>query len=178
MFPELTSPRFLLQQIKSEDQEFIYEGLSHPEVIPFYGVSYQSFDETKAQMDFYDRLLREDTGCWWKIVDREKGTKVGAIGFNNYSAVHNKAEIGYWLLPQFWKGGIISEVLPVVIHYMQNEKKIHRIEAMIEEGNEGSNRVMEKAGFVMEGTMRECEWKNGKYISLSIFSLLSTDEKD
>ena len=177
MFPELNSPRFLLQQIKPGDQDFIYEGLSHPDVIPFYGVHYTSFDATKEQMDFYDNLLKDGTGCWWKIVNRETGQRTGAIGFNNYLVAHNKAEIGYWLLPAFWKTGIISEVLPVVIEYLQKEKEIHRIEAMVEEGNESSCKVMRKAGFVLEGVMRDCEWKNGKYISLSIFSLLTTDKK-
>lgn len=177
MFQELTTPRFLLQQIQPEDQGFVFEGLSHPEVIPFYGVSYASFDATKAQMEFYDSLLRDGTGCWWKIVEQQTSERLGAIGFNNYTEVHSKAEIGYWLLPQFWKRGIISEVLPVVITYMQAEKKIHRIEALIEEGNEGSCHVMQKAGFVLEGKLRDYEWKNGNYISLLMFSLLASDER-
>jgi ribosomal-protein-alanine N-acetyltransferase len=35
MFPELTTERFLLQQVVPEDQQFIFEGLSHPDIIPF-----------------------------------------------------------------------------------------------------------------------------------------------
>lgn len=173
MFPELASARFLLRQVVRADQAFIFEGLSHPQVIPYYGVWYDSFEDTTAQMDFYDEQWNGGTGCFWKIVNRDTEESVGVIGFNNYQQKHNKAELGYWLLPQFWRKGIVAEVLPVVIAYMQGQRGIHRIESLVEEGNEDSYKVMEKAGFVYEGTMRDCEIKRGKYISLRIYSLLS-----
>jgi ribosomal-protein-alanine N-acetyltransferase len=175
MKPELTTERFKLQQIEPEDQQFIYEGLSNPDVIPFYGVRYDSFEETKAQMDFYANLCATGTGCWWKIVEKATGNKLGAVGYNNFNAQHNKAEIGYWLLPIYWKQGAIAEILPTVIAHLVNEKNIHRIEAHVEEGNSDSYRVLERCGFIYEGTMRDCEIKDGNYISLRMYSLLSTD---
>lgn len=176
METQLITERFQLQDIIADDQQFIYEGLSHPQVISFYGVRYTSFEATKEQMDWYEDIRKNETGNWWKIVDKALGEKVGAVGYNNYSVQHNKAEVGYWLLPQFWKKGIVSEVLPVVIGYMQNEKTIHRIEAIVEEGNAASNRLLEDAGFIYEGTLRDYEIKDGLYISLRMYSLLSTDK--
>lgn len=175
MFPQLTTTQYLLQEIKEEDQAFIFEGLSHPQVIPFYGVSYQTFEATKAQMDFYHHMQVNDTGTWWKIVNKENGKKVGAVGFNNYNKQHRRTEIGYWLLPDYWGKGIITEVLPVVIDFIFHQKNIHRIEALVETGNITSERVLKRLGFTYEGCMRDCEIKNGAYISLSIFSLLATD---
>jgi ribosomal-protein-alanine N-acetyltransferase len=64
-----------------------------------------------------------------------------------------------------------------MIEYLFSEWNIHRIEAVVEEGNHNSSRVLEKAGFRYEGTMRDCEIKNGKYISLLMFSLLSSDKQ-
>ena len=176
MRPLLTTKRFELKEIVASDQQFIYEGLSHPEVIPFYGVRYQSFEATKAQMEFYDSMIKEGTGQWWKVVNKNTEEKVGAIGYNNYSKQHNKAEVGYWLLPAYWKKGIVSEVFPVIIDHLFNEKKVHRIEALVEEGNTDSNRLLERVGFIYEGTMRDCEIKDDKHISLRIYSLLATDK--
>jgi len=62
MFTELTTERFLLQQVVPEDQQFIFEGLSHPDIIPFYGVRYDSFEDTKKQMDWYEKSYNEGTG--------------------------------------------------------------------------------------------------------------------
>lgn len=176
MFPELSTERFLLQRILPEDQAFVFEGLSHPQVIPFYGVRYDSFEAAKAQMDWYEKLWREGSGVPWKIVDKETKEKIGVIAVYHYQPVHKKAEIGFWLLPQFWHKGIATETLKAVINYWQKRKGLHRLEAFVEEGNKASDAVLKKIGFAYEGTMRECEIKNGKYISLRMYSLLSSDK--
>jgi [ribosomal protein S5]-alanine N-acetyltransferase len=175
MFPELTTQRFALLQIMPEDQAHIFKGLSDPLVTPFYGVQYKTFEETAAQMKFYDDLLKNHTGIWWKIVDRSTGQFAGACGMNGYNALHEKAEIGYWLLPGYWKKGIMPEVIPIMTAYLFSNWKLHRLEAIIEEGNETSYRLAEKLGFTFEGKLRESEIKNGKRISLYMYSLLSTD---
>jgi [ribosomal protein S5]-alanine N-acetyltransferase len=133
-------------------------------------------EATKIQMEWYNNLLTERTGIWWKIVCRQTNERVGAIGMNNHQHQHKRTEIGYWLLPQYWRQGVVSEVLPVVINHLFLKEGIHRIEALVEEGNDSSCKVLQKAGFTCEGKMRECEIKNGTYISLLIFSLLSTDK--
>lgn len=177
MFPELYTKRFLLKRILPEDQAFIFKGLSHAEVISYYGVSYKTFEEAIDQMNFYDDLWREKTGIWWKIVDRDNLEPLGACGMNYYNAKHEKAEIGYWLLPEYWKKGIMSEVLPVMIGHVFSHWRLHRLEAIIEEGNESSSRLVEKIGFQPEGKMRDAELKNGKRICLLMYSLLATDSK-
>jgi [ribosomal protein S5]-alanine N-acetyltransferase len=175
MYMELTTQHFLLQEITAEDQPFIFEGLSHPDVIPYYGVSYNSLEETKAQIDFYQTIWKEKTGCWWKITDKQTALPVGACGINYYSAEHEKAEIGYWLLPAYWGKGIMPEVIPVMIAHLFANWKLHRLEAVIEEGNEGSCRLSEKLGFRFEGKLREAEIKKGKRLTLLMYSLLKTD---
>ena len=175
MFPELTTERFLLQQILPEDQTFIFEGLSHPEVILFYGVRYDSFEATKSQMDWYEKNLLAGTGISWKIIDKTSGEKIGVVSFYYFQPEHKKAEIGFWIFPPYWNKGIVSEVLQTIIQYCQKEKGIHRLQAFVEEGNIASSRVLEKNGFAYEGMMKDCEIKNGKYISLLVYSLLSTD---
>lgn len=175
MFTELHTNRFLLKEILPEDQPFIFSGLSDPAVIPFYGVQYKTLEDTAAQMKFYKSIWEERTGCWWKIVDRQTGEPAGACGMNNYQLIHEKAEIGYWLLPQYWKKGIMPEVIPAMIKHLFSTWRLHRLEAVIEDGNEASCRLSEKLGFTFEGKLRDAEMKNGKRISLLMFSMLKTD---
>lgn len=177
MFPQLETERLLLQQFYPEDQDFVFEALSHPDVIRHYGVSYQTLEATKVQMEWFQNLFTEKTGIWWKIVRKEDLQPLGGIGMNNYQVHHQKTEIGYWLLPAHWGKGIISEALPVMVDYLFSQWNIHRIEAVVEEGNKNSSRVLEKSGFHYEGMMRDSEIKNGVYISLHMFSLLATDKR-
>lgn len=177
MFPELHTDRFLLRQIVAADLPFIFRGLSHPDVTPFYGIAYRNIEDAKEQMDFYDHLWREKKGIWWKITDRVTGEPLGACGINDYQAQHEKAEIGYWLLPEHWRKKIMSEVLPVMLAYVFRHWRLHRLEAVIEDGNETSWRLAEKLGFRYEGKLREAEIKNGKRINLLLYSLLGTDRR-
>lgn len=173
MWPQLTTERLLLQQVLPEDQDFIFEGLSHPGVIPFFGVRYSTFEAAKKQMDWYAKAYEEGTGGPWKIIEKASGGRIGVVAFYFYKPEHRKAEIGFWLFPDYWNKGLITEALKAVIHYCQTEKGIHRLEAFVEEGNGASSRVLEKAGFVHEGTMRDCERKDDRYVSLLVYALLS-----
>ena len=52
---------------------------------------------------------------------------------------------------------------------------LHRIEGLVETDNINCKRAMAKMDFVHEGTMRECEIKNGKWISLDIYARIHQD---
>lgn len=173
MAPELLTERLLLQALSPSDQPFVYEGLSHPDVIRFYGVNYSTYEATAAQMDWYQTMVAEGQGIPWKMVEKATGEKVGVIAVYFYKPEHQRAEVGFWLLPLYWSKGYASEALHAVVQYWFRIKGLHRLEAFVEEGNEGSGRVLEKAGFRYEGTMRDCEIKNGKFISLRIYALLA-----
>ncbi len=174
MFPELTTQRFNLKQVLPADQQFLFEGLSDPVETPYYGVYYQSFEATKTQLDWYEKNYSDGSGIHWKIVEKNSAKSVGVISVYYYKPEHKKAEAGFWLLPQFRNKGITSEVLKPVIQYWQQEKELHRLEAFVEEENTASSKLLEKAGFVYEGTMKDCEIKFGKYISLRIYALVAT----
>jgi ribosomal-protein-alanine N-acetyltransferase len=177
MFPQLQTKRLLLDQFRPEDQGFVFKALSHPDVIIHYGVEYHTLEATKEQMNYFEDLYKQKVGIWWKILDKERGEALGGIGMNNYQKQHNRAEIGYWLLPEYWGKGIVAEALEAMVDYLFREWGLHRLEAVVEAGNSNSSRVLERAGFTYEGTMRDFEIKKGKYISLLMFSLLATDKR-
>ena len=85
MFPTLETGRFLLKKIEPEDQQFIFEGLSHPGIIPFYGVRYDSFEDTKKQMEWYAKSYAEDSGGPWKIIDKISGEKIGVVAYYKHA---------------------------------------------------------------------------------------------
>jgi [ribosomal protein S5]-alanine N-acetyltransferase len=176
MFPELFTQRLVLQEILRADQPFIFEGLSHSDVIPFYGVSYNSLEATSVQMEWYTQMMEKGTGISWKIVDKASAKPMGVISVYHYKIEHNRAELGFWLLPAYWKRGFMKEAMQAVIDYWQHEKGIHRLEAFVEAGNTSSMQSLERMCFTHEGTMQDCEVKNGRYISLHIYSLLTPDE--
>lgn len=155
------------------DLNHVFQGLSHPEVIRYYGVSYSSIEETQEQIRWFEELERTGTGKWWAICSIDGDLFYGACGLNNVLNEHKKAEIGFWLLPEHWNKGIITEALPTVISYGFKSMGLHRIEALVESGNRNSVKVLKKVTFRFEGTLRDCEIKNGKYISLDVYARLN-----
>ncbi|MCB0651418.1 MAG: GNAT family N-acetyltransferase [Saprospiraceae bacterium] len=171
-FPALTTPRLRLRPITDQDLPHIFKGLSHPDITKYYAVSFDSLEATRAQMTWFANLEKTGTGIWWAVCDRNNGDFLGAGGFNNLSREHQKAEIGFWLLPAHWGKGIMKETLPLICDYGIEMLALHRIEGFVEAENLNCKRAMAKLDFVHEGCMKDCEVKNGKFISLDIYALV------
>lgn len=169
-FPIIKTKRLLLRKFIASDLENVYKGLSDPEIIKYYGVSYKTLEDTKAQMQFFVDLEKEGTGIWWAVCSLDNKTFYGAGGLNSLNKVHKKAEIGFWLLKEFWGQGIMTEVMPIICNYGFDNLDLHRIEGLVETDNLNCKNAMKKLDFKLEGTMKDCEVKNGKFISLDIYA--------
>ena len=66
-FPEIKSERLLLRQITQNDLDNVYQGLSDPEVIRYYEVSFKTREETREQMKWFADLEKNGTGIWWAV---------------------------------------------------------------------------------------------------------------
>jgi [ribosomal protein S5]-alanine N-acetyltransferase len=173
MFPTLRTGRLLLREIVSTDIEKVFEGLSHPDVIKQYGVSYKTLDATKEQMDWYAHMIKEDEGRCWAICSLDNTEFYGVITLPFWKKEHRKAELGYWLLPQYWRQGFVTEAAETVIKYAFSEMGIHRLMAEVEDDNAASIASLKKLGFQYEGTQRECEIKEGRFLNLEMYALLN-----
>ncbi|MCU0346290.1 MAG: GNAT family N-acetyltransferase [Saprospiraceae bacterium] len=171
-FPTIKTERLLLRQFQDSDLENVFKGLSHPEVIPYYGVNYDSLEATQAQLQFFADLEAHSTGIWWAICSPDNQVFYGAGGLNGLVREHQKAEIGFWLLPEHWGQGIMKEAMPLICEHGFKVLGLHRIEGFVESENLNCKAAMRKLDFRHEGTMRECEIKNGKFISLDIYAKL------
>lgn len=176
-FPEIKTQRLLLRQFNANDLENVYRGLSHPEVIKYYGVSYPTQEAAREQMTYFSDLEKNGTGIWWAICSIKDQTFYGAVGFSSLSSAHQKAEIGFWLLPDYWRKGILTEALPIICRFGFDQLRLHRIEAIVETENTNCKNALNNLGFTHEGTMKECEVKNGEFISLDIYAQLKGASK-
>lgn len=171
----IKTDRLLLRPIAQNDIQNIYKGLSHPDVIKYYGISFTSLEATEEQMIWYQQLEENETGIWWAISSIDGQTFYGAGGFNNLSKQHKKAEIGFWLLPEFWGKGLMQEAFPLICNYGFEKLGLNRIEGFVESENINCKKAVEKLNFKLEGIMRDCEIKDGKPLSIAVYSKLKTD---
>ena len=171
--PRLSTERLVLRRIRNRDIEWIFKGLSHSDVIKYYGISYKTIDECNDQMKWYQKLQRSNKGLFWAIVTDDQSAFVGVGGFHNLCQAHQKAEINFWLLPEYWNKGYMPEAASIMCDYAFQSLNLHRIEGFIESENFACKKAISKVGFEYEGCMKDCEIKDGKRISLDIYALIN-----
>ena len=87
----------------------------------------------------------------WLIERKEDGLLTGTIG----CTVHfHRAEIGFALGSRFWGVGYMPEALQRVCEAAFEDTRIARVQALCDEENQRSCRVMEKVGMELEGRLR------------------------
>ena len=116
-FPIYKTNRFVLRPFNENDLDNVFMGLSDPAVIKYYGVHYTSREETRKQLSWFAELEKNGTGIWWAVCSPDLSLFYGAAGLNYLNKEHRKAEIGCWILPQYWGGGIMQEVIAFVMDY-------------------------------------------------------------
>ena len=90
------------------------------------------------------------------------GEAVGGIGFQLQGDVERvSAEIGYWLGEPFWGRGIMTDALVALTEYAIVTHGLTRVYAVPFAWNTASCRVLEKAGYVLEGRLRRSAVKDG-----------------
>jgi [ribosomal protein S5]-alanine N-acetyltransferase len=100
------------------------------------------------------------------------GEAVGGIGLLLRDDIYRlSAEIGYWLGEKYWGRGIVSEAVRGFSNYAFANFEIYRLYAEVFEWNPASMRVLEKAGFQMEGRLRKCVIKDGQVIDVCLYSM-------
>ena len=101
------------------------------------------------------------------------GEAVGGIGFTLQPDVGRRsAEIGYWLGEEFWGRGIATDALRAVTDYAFKKFDVCRIFAHVFEWNGASARVLEKAGYTLEGRLRKSVTKNGQTIDQLMYAVI------
>lgn len=168
----LQTEHLTLRPVLDEDLPFIFLGLSDPKVVAHYGVSYTTLEETKDQLRFYNELLEKDRGMFWAVCDAKDGAFMGTGGYFRMDRKNRNAELGFWLLPEFWGRSYMAEALREICHYAFKEEGLHRLEAYIETENLACKRALSKLPFEYEGTRRDCEWKHNRWISLEQWAWL------
>jgi len=101
---------------------------------------------------------------------------IGACGANRRSGVSRyTANVGYWLGENHWGRGIMTEAFGRFLEYVWETFDVERLEAEVFAWNQASVRVLEKNGFIREGTRRRAIYKDDEFVDEHFYSLLRSE---
>ena len=113
------------------------------------------------------------------IIEKKDGSKIGYIcHFILVHPVGKLLEIGYSLVPNERGKGNGTEAVEIMVDYLFLSKDITRVQACTDTRNHASQKVLEKAGFKKEGTMRKYLFLRGELRDAYSYSILREEWKE
>ena len=161
---ELSDARDLAEALSNKKiQDNLRDGLPYP------------YTEQDGK-EFISAMLFANENDTFAFAITVNGKVIGSIGAFRQTNIHNKtAELGYYIAEEYWGKGIMTEAVKQLCDYVFSRTDIIRIYAEPFAYNISSCRVLEKAGFQYEGTLRSNALKNGNVLDMKMYSKLKTE---
>ena len=125
---------------------------------------------------FISAMLAADERETFAFAVTVQDKAVGSIGVFRQGNVHRRtAELGYYIAKEYRGKGMMTEEVRQVCTYVFDNSDILRIYAEPFSYNAASCRVLEKAGFQYEGTLRCNAVKNGRILDMKMYARLKDE---
>ena len=160
--PTLKTPRLLLRTLTADDAPDFFNDTATTEIYTYWGRP-ASKGEREPETMFVDPrpwVKRKPSPDFkWGMVSKDTNTVIGDISVFDIEN-SRMGSVGYRLDPDLWGQGYTSEALAAAVDFIFAHTELDRLHATADVRNVASNRVLEKCGFVLEGTVR-----HGKMVS-------------
>lgn len=174
-----TTERLHLRPTQENDAEALFPVKSDPDATERYGQEpHRTVDQTRDWLRQYLLDYQQRKAMMWSLVNREDEKVIGECCLWNFGPEYHCAELGYELHPSYWKRGLMTEALRVILAFGFMELELHRIEASSLESNIPSKDLLVNLGFKHEGTLRQRHHYAGQFWDEKYYGLLRTEWMD
>jgi len=173
--PTLTGQRCVLRPFRREDAEALARHANNRAIwrnlLDLFPHPY-----TQADAEAWIALcLSGEDGVTHFAIEVD-GACVGALGLTPHAESNQDyVELGYWLGEAHWGCGIMTEAVTLAADFSFGTLRANRIEARAYGWASGSQRVLEKCGFTLEGRLRRRMIKDGEHTDQLVYGLLPED---
>jgi RimJ/RimL family protein N-acetyltransferase len=171
--PTLHTPRLRLRPFADEDADALFELHGNPYVLRYWDsppwgerARAERFIETCRQM------ANDGTGARLAMDRQSDGAFIGWTGLTRWNPDYRSASLGYCLHDRAWGRGYATEAAGALLQWAFETLDLNRVQAEADTRNLASARVLEKLGFVREGTLREDCVVNGEVSDSWVYGLI------
>ena len=168
----LESKKLIVRDVKLDDAEACSKlGVSDR--------TYGKIDNKKKAEEFIKANIKSKTWFGFVVILKETNKLIGAISLFHLDWYDFKAgEVGYTIRKEYRGKGYAPEAVGLLIDYCFKKMKLRKIYADTEPNNIGSQRVLEKLGFKLEGRPREKNLIKRKWVGELDYGLLRKEWKN
>ncbi|MBF6591920.1 MAG: GNAT family N-acetyltransferase, partial [Ktedonobacterales bacterium] len=134
-----------------------------------------SIEDSRALIQRQHAWYAQREGIRWGITRQGTDTIIGSCGLFNFDEGFHRAETGYELRRAYWRRGIMMEALSAMLTFAFATMELRRVEAVVDDVNERSKRLLRKLGFTHEGTLRQRFFFRGRFLDEHYFGLLRSE---
>jgi RimJ/RimL family protein N-acetyltransferase len=175
--PTLSGQLTTLRKLAMSDAQSVQSNANDPEIaryLPRLPHPY-TMDEARKWIATTYRLARQDKAYNFGIEDRKSGRIVGMIGLRNINRQDKNAEVGYWVGKSSQGRGYATEALRLTLSFAFRQLRLVRVYAVVHQRNTSSVRLLEKSGFVREGTWRKASFLNRRWHDVYSYGILKEE---
>ena len=174
--PSLRTARLLLRPVTSADADVLFAMHSSAVVLRYWDAPPWS-DRTRAErfITASQQMADDGTGVRLAIERVSDQAFIGWCSLTRWNPGHRSAALGYCLDDAAWGHGYATEGARALLQWGFDELDLNRVQAETDTRNTASARVLEKLGFVREGTLREDCVVNGEVSDSWVYGLLRRD---
>jgi len=174
--PRLETDRLVLRELSKNDIEDLRKWLGHEEIYTYWGRKANK-GEKNPELLFIDprpNVHRKPSSDFiWGIERKDTNEVIGEIEV--FDIENDRfGMVGYRIAPWLWNIGICTEAMMRVVDFIFSETAIDRLQGNVDVRNIGSNKVLEKSGFILEGTIRHGKMCSN-YCDYNIWGLIRDD---
>ena len=177
-FEEIFTERLILRKLTQECFDYIHSEMTQAEQFKTLGL--KSNEELLKEKEKYKNGLSSHNKkfLYYQLIDKKTKEIIGWCGFHTWYTDHNRAEIGYELFDDNYKGqGIMSEVIALTVNYGFRNMGLERIEAFVGPNNTPSIKLLKRMNFKKEGLLKHHYFHNNRMDDSIIFALLKSEYK-
>jgi RimJ/RimL family protein N-acetyltransferase len=168
---EIQGQGFKLRGWKMDDMVAIQKHADNPNVYSFLLDKFPHPYTMAAAEIWVNNMLALEPN--YNFVIDVDGEAVGVIGLEMRDDVYRKtALVGYWLGEEYWGNGIMVQALEMITAYAFGRLGLIRLQAGVLSNNPRSMRVLEKAGYLKEGVLKNNILKKGIILDEHIYAAL------
>jgi ribosomal-protein-alanine N-acetyltransferase len=167
----------VLRPFKMADAHALFSHASSPEVrkyLPFMS-DIANVESAHAWINTSRRLFRQNKGVYLGIEKIDTRELIGSMNLKNINLADRNAEVEYWLEKRFRHKGFASESLLLLLDQAFTELDLVRVYAIVHARNTASIRLLERFGFLREGTWRKASFMNNVWSDVYGYGLLKEE---
>ncbi|QSB04616.1 GNAT family N-acetyltransferase [Natronoglycomyces albus] len=174
--PTLDTERLLLRPFTDTDADDLFALQSDADVVRYWdSPPWTDRVSTVRFLASCEKMAADGSGARVVIERKSDQAFVGWCTFNSWNPTFRSASLGYCLARTAWGHGYATEAARVLLQWAFDTLDLNRVQAEADTRNVASARVLEKLGFLHEGTLREDCIVNGDVSDSWVYGLLRRD---